>query len=226
MIRPMTKRNPVKWIETVFDAVYLGTVLVSAVLLCFSADAGSLRWQFGLMAMILVVGDAFHLIPRIHALWSGERNGHAAALGVGKLIASLTMTVFYVVLWNIGANYYTGFATVPMTAAVWVLAALRIALCLLPQNRWTSERPPLKWAIWRNIPFFTLGLAVASLFAIGAFTKGGALSFLWLAVLISFACYLPVVLFSGRSPGVGMLMLPKSCAYAAIVLMGFSLTGI
>ena len=57
----------------------------------------------------------------------------------------------------------------------------------------------------------------------GALKNGGSLSFLWIAILISFACYMPVVLFSGRNPKVGMLMLPKSCAYAAIVLMGFSL---
>lgn len=61
-------------------------------------------------------------------------------------------------------------------------------------------------------------------YMIAAFKYGGSLSFLWLAIMISFACYLPVVLFSKTNPKVGMLMLPKSCAYAAIVLMGVSLT--
>lgn len=175
------------------------------------------------MALILGAGDAFHLIPRIYVLWDGKRRDHTALLGVGKLIASVTMTVFYVILWNVGANYYAGVATVYMTAAVYALAALRIALCLFPQNRWMSGDPPLRWAIWRNIPFFAMGMLVMALFAVGSRTSGGGFPYLWLAVLISFACYLPVVLFSGRAPKVGMLMLPKSCAYAAIVLMGFVL---
>lgn len=45
--------------------------------------------------------------------------------------------------------------------------------------------------------------------------------FLWLAVVISFACYIPVVLFADIVPMVGMLMIPKTCAYVWIVLIGY-----
>ncbi len=215
------KRKPVRLIETAFDGIYLGTVLISAALLCAGSDMGSERWRFGLMALILGVGDAFHLLPRIHAMWDTETGGRRTLLGIGKAIASVTMTVFYVVLWGVGANRYADIVPAHATAVVWILAALRIALCLFPQNRWMSEAPPLRWAIWRNVPFFALGMLVTALFAAGARISGG-FPFLWLAVLLSFAFYLPVVLFSGRNPKVGMLMLPKSCAYVAIVLMGFS----
>jgi len=224
MMRPNAKRKPIRLIETGFDSIYLGTVLISAVLLYVSSDAGSERWRFGLMALILGVGDAFHLIPRICAMWDGKTSDPTALRGIGKMIASITMTAFYVVLWGIGANRYADIVTVQMTAAVHTLAVLRIALCLLPQNRWTSGESPLKWAVLRNVPFFALGMSVMALFAAGSRISGG-FPFLWLAVLVSFACYLPVVLFSRRNPKVGMLMLPKSCAYAAIVLMGFSLPG-
>jgi hypothetical protein len=50
-----------------------------------------------------------------------------------------------------------------------------------------------------------------------------AVRFMWLAVLLSFAFYLPVVLWSRKVPKLGMLMLPKTCAYVWIVLMGFGL---
>jgi hypothetical protein len=219
-----TKKKAIKWMETAFDAAYLATVFVSAALLCYGADGGSARRRFGVMALILGLGDACHLMPRIAAMWDARR-GYAAALGAGKLIASVTMTAFYVALWHIGTSAYPGVAAGYMDALVYGVAALRVALCLLPQNRWTVEDSPRKWAIARNIPFFLLGLFVARLYAVGAFTQGGALSFIWIFILISFACYLPVVLFSGRSAKVGMLMLPKSCAYAAIVLTGFLLTG-
>lgn len=223
MVRMNEKRTPVKWVETIFDAAYLGTVYVSAILLCLSAAPGSLRWLFGMMALILGAGDSFHIVPRVYALWDRGTKDHTALLGIGKMIASVTMTVFYVILWHIGVIHYPGVAAAYMNAAVYALAALRIALCLFPQNRWTSADPPLKWSIWRNVPFFLLGMCVAALFAIGAHAKSVGLSYLWVAVLVSFACYLPVVLSSGSSGKVGMLMLPKSCAYAAIVLMGFSL---
>lgn len=40
-----------------------------------------------------------------------------------------------------------------------------------------------------------------------------ALRWRWLAIALSFAFYLPVVLWSNRQPKAGMLMLPKTCAY-------------
>lgn len=45
---------------------------------------------------------------------------------------------------------------------------------------------------------------------------------LWLTVVLSFACYIPVVLFADQFPAVGMLMIPKTCAYAWTVLIGFN----
>ena len=46
--------------------------------------------------------------------------------------------------------------------------------------------------------------------------------FLWLAVVVSFACYIPVVLFADTVPAVAMLMLPETCAYVWAVLIGFN----
>lgn len=44
-----------------------------------------------------------------------------------------------------------------------------------------------------------------------------------LAVALSFGFYLPVVLFSGVAPAVGMLMIPKTMAYVWIVWMCWKL---
>lgn len=217
-------KNPRVFIETGFNLLYLIIVLGVGVLLYISSTIGSEQWLFGVMALILGLGDSFHLISRIRAMWDCTERDHTKALGVGKLITSITMTVFYILLWHIGMIHYPGVVDGTfLTLMVYFLAILRILLSLAPQNQWASKNPPLKWAILRNIPFFILGMLVMVFFAVGSFTQGGALSLLWIAILISFACYAPVVLFSGSNSKVGMLMLPKSCAYIAIVLMGFNL---
>ena len=43
------------------------------------------------------------------------------------------------------------------------------------------------------------------------------------AILISFGCYLPVTLLSKKIPKVGLLMIPKTCAYVWIIVMGLQL---
>ncbi len=219
----IAKRKMMKWVETIFDLLYLLTVFIAAGLLYKNAGIGSLRWQYALMSFVLGIGDAFHLIPRIYAITDKKERNHTVSLGIGKFITSITMTLFYLFLWEIGKSYYYFNADSYLHIIVYGCAILRVLLCILPQNCWTAKKPPLKWAIIRNIPFFVLGMTVMIFYMTRAFINEGSLPFLWLAILVSFICYLPVVLFSGRNPKVGMLMLPKSCAYAAIVLMGFSL---
>lgn len=224
MSQQNTRKKIMKRVEIIFDLSYLLTVLISAGLLYKTAETGSLRWQYALMAFILGFGDAFHLIPRIYAMTDRKDRDHTVSLGIGKFITSITMTVFYLFLWEIGKGYYGFHVDRYVSMIVYSIALLRILLCILPQNGWTHKKPSLRWGIIRNVPFFILGMAVMTYYIIGAIKNGGSLSFLWLAILISFACYLPVVLYSNKNPKVGMLMLPKSCAYVAIVLMGFTFT--
>ena len=75
---------------------------------------------------------------------------------------------------------------------------------------------------FRNIPFTVLGALIVVLFYRSAKETGDRpFRFLWLTVVISFGCYLPVVLFADRIPAVGMLMIPKTCAYVWVVLIGY-----
>lgn len=44
---------------------------------------------------------------------------------------------------------------------------------------------------------------------------------MWLTIVLSFGFYIPVVLFADTIPVVGMLMIPKTCAYVWTVLIGY-----
>ena len=44
---------------------------------------------------------------------------------------------------------------------------------------------------------------------------------MWLAFFFIFGFYIPVVLFADVIPLLGMLMIPKTCAYVWIVFMGY-----
>ena len=197
--------------ETLFDIVYLSTVITLGYRMIRGGKGQKQYLLFGIMAVVLGCGDAFHLIPRAVALCTTGLESYPAALGVGKLVTSITMTVFYLMLYYVWRARYRITGRAGLTAAVWALSLSRILLCLAPQNRWTSADAPLSWGIYRNIPFALLGLLHGD----------RAFRFLWLAVLLSFAFYLPVVLFADALPPVGMLMIPKTCVYVWMVVMGF-----
>ena len=208
--------------ETLFDVVYLVTVITLGVLMIRGARGRLPILLFGIMAVVLGAGDAFHLVPRAYALNTLGLAQFPVALGIGKLITSITMTIFYVLLYHVWRLRYNVQGRNGLTVAVYVLAAVRIALCLLPQNRWTSVDAPLSWGIWRNIPFALMGLLIIVLFFQSARAAGDkAFRFMWLTIALSFAFYIPVVLFADAVPLLGMLMIPKTCAYVWTVLIGY-----
>ena len=177
------------------------------------------------MTALLGAGDSFHLIPRSYALWTTGLEANKAALGFGKFVTSITMTVFYLILYYIWRDRYQVKDRNSLTKIMWGLSALRITLCLLPQNQWLEYRQPLQYGILRNIPFAVIGAIIIVIYAQETQKNDDkALRFLPAAVALSFGFYLPVVLFSGTFPLVGILMIPKTLAYVWIVLMFWKLS--
>lgn len=210
--------------ETFFDALYLSFAVVVGIILIKNGKKGSLIRKFGIMAAVLGGGDAFHLVPRVYALWTTGLAANAAILGIGKLITSITMTVFYLILYYIWRERYGVSGRRGLTALMWGLALARAALCALPQNQWLSADPPLVWGIVRNVPFALMGMILIYLFAVEAIKANDRVfRFMWLAITLSFAFYLPVVLFADLIPALGMLMIPKTLAYVWVVVMGLRL---
>ena len=193
--------------ETVFDVLYLGFAITTGLTMLIKGK-DSLVKKAGLMAALLGAGDSFHLVPRSYALWTNGLEANAAALGVGKLITSVTMTIFYLILYYVWRERYQIKGRKSLTTAMWTLSALRIALCMLPQNQWLTYRQPLFFGVLRNIPFAIMGVIIIVIFAQEAKKADDAVfRFMPLAVGLSFGFYLPVVLFSGILPIIGMLMI-------------------
>ncbi len=203
-----------KYGESLFDILYLIFAIGSGCLILRRAKSAAEK-RMGAAALILGCGDAFHLIPRVlHYFLAAD---FTAALGIGKLVTSVTMTVFYMLLYYIWMDWYRAGEKRNVTVLLLALSALRIALCLFPQNGWIENSNDLTWGIIRNIPFVLLGAAVCLLF----FRKRNEdrlFRFLWIYILLSFLFYIPVVVGTGSLPALGMLMLPKTICYILIIV--------
>ena len=92
--------------ETLFDIFYLTSVITLGILMASRKQAKKQYRLFGIVAILLGFGDAFHLIPRAFALWTTGLENHAFSLGMGKLITSITMTIFYVILYHVWRMRY------------------------------------------------------------------------------------------------------------------------
>ena len=210
-------------VETLFDAFYLVSVVTIGILMIRNSKGNAQFRLFGLMAVVLGAGDSFHLVPRALALCTTGLESYTVALGLGKWITSITMTIFYVLLYYVWRQRYQVKGKSGLTAAVYALSAVRIGLCMMPQNQWLSASSPLAWGVYRNIPFALLGLLIIVLFYRSAKEHADrAFRWMWLTIVLSFGFYIPVVLWADAVPLIGMLMIPKTCAYVWTVLIGYS----
>lgn len=209
-------------IEALFDIVYILTGTFIATLLTINASNNIERMLSGIMAIVLIGGDVFHLLPRIMLIITGNEEQLRGKLGRGKQITSITMTIFYILLWHIGLLIFSLNTMTVWTLIIYVLALIRIFICLLPQNRWQDRYPPVVWGMWRNIPFFLVGVFVSCLFFFYRSSIAG-FGLMWLAIVLSFSFYFPVVFFANKNPKIGMLMLPKTCCYVWMLIMCMSL---
>ena len=210
-------------IETVFDIFYLATVLTVGIRMIRGSKSGSQFKLFGLMAVVLGAGDSFHLVPRALALCTTGLENYAVPLGLGKWITSITMTVFYVLLYYVWRKRYQVEGQKNLTIAVYALSAVRVLLCMMPQNQWLTNKTSLTWGILRNVPFALLGLLIIVLFYRSAKQNNDkAFRWMWLTIVLSFGFYIPVVLWADVNPMIGMLMIPKTCAYVWTVLIGYN----
>lgn len=95
-------------------------------------------------------------------------------------------------------------------------------ICLLPQSNWYSEEGNPKLSLLRNTVFAVTGIGVIILYALSGNTYGYHMTRM-VAAIIFFGCYLPVTLLSKKMPKVGLLMIPKTCVYIWIIVMGLQL---
>lgn len=210
--------------ESAFDLAYLIFDLVAAIVFFVRADGRQVFILYGILTLCLGGGDAFHLIPRVQMHLRGRDAKTQWKLGFGTAVTSVTMTVFYILLYYIWRLLFPEIVISPVIPAlIWITALFRIVVCFLPQNDWFSGKENLPMSLLRNIPFAVTGILVIVLFAISGDTYGYGLWRMCIAIALSFAFYLPVTFLAKRKPMVGALMLPKTCMYIWILCMGLSL---
>ena len=211
--------------ESVFCIGYLLFDLIAGIIfLANSSDR--LFLLYGIMTLLLGFGDAFHLVPRVVKHIKGESGRVRWWMNFGLAVTSVTMTVFYIILFyiwkmqNVGQGTQTiSSLTTVFTGIIWSMALARTAICLLPQNDWFGDGNK-KLSLCRNIIFSMIGAAEIILFLM----MGGAYGItMAVCIFLSFLFYVPVTLFAKENPKVGMLMIPKTIMYIIMISLGLAM---
>ena len=200
-----------KYGESTFDILYLLFAILTGIFILIrhrnKSDA-----LMGTAALVLGLGDSFHLVPRVLNYFIDY--DFTWYFGFGKLVTSITMTIFYILVFYLYKNVYnkTDSKTKNIGITIYVLAGIRIAICLLPGNNWFTGDGSVLWGVLRNIPFIVLGAIIVYLYFMVR-KEDRYLTRLWLYTTLSFLFYIPVAIFAPLLSILGMLMLPKTVCY-------------
>lgn len=200
--------------ETIFETGYLLFALFAGIFLIVKSKRKTEYVLLALAILLLGIGDAFHLIPRMIALNTDGLENHTAALGIGKLITSVTMSFFYLVM------YIFLIVREKKNPPLWLhilyglLLVIRTLLVAMPQNNWQGESPYL-WNVVRNIPFVIMG-AIFITMSFFYCKEDKYFRWMWLLVILSFVFYLITALGATFLPILGLMMLPKTICYMVI----------
>ena len=212
------------YMETGFYLIYLVSTLVFSILIFLHSKKHKSFIVLGIAFLFLIFGDLFHLVPRAIGLFTGELDHPsidlARDLGTGKLVTSVTMSIFYVLLYWFIYLFTSKKHNKLIDLVVVSLFVARIVFCAFPQNGWADNSYNFTWAFLRNLPFVTLGIIVIIL-ALEKLKNRRWLKWMWLLISLSFAFYLPVVFFSAANSWVGLFMLPKTICYIILVIFGY-----
>lgn len=202
--------------ESIFDIAYLGVIIGLGLRLILENNKESKI--FGVMAIVLGFGDAFHLLPRVISnLTVNGFKKYASILSWGQFVTSITMTIFYILLYR----YYSNLSKDKNTykkIAIYCLAIIRIIIVLLPQNQWGTQGNYIL-EIVRNIPFVIMGLLL--IIWTWEYRRVDGLKNISILISASFLFYLPVVVGARFIPVLGAFMIPKTIVYVLIVVVGY-----
>jgi hypothetical protein len=199
----------------IFDIVYLVVIFYLGVKLLKSKSVQ--KKTFGVMALLLGFGDFFHLAPRIVGHLTTGLDDYTFYLGLGSAITSITMTVFYYLLYKDYERTFDDQSTFNRTI-IYSLLIIKALITFLPQNNWFTMDASYAFGIIRNLPFILMGAYLVVLILRQAYKKNhGLYKRVGYGVIFSFLFYMPVIFFVDFVPALGALMMPKTVAYLYII---------
>jgi hypothetical protein len=175
--------------------------------------------------LVLAIGDTGHVGFRLWAYALGSVDSSVNIIGMnlpligsGALSTAILVTVFYLLMVEAERRRFNQ-SWNPIYILLMLTGLARFIVMALPGNEWGNAVPPAEMSLYRNIPLTVLGLGLGILMLVHARRKGDRVfTYLSVLIFISYAFYIPVILFVQKVPMIGMLMIPKTIAYLLMAL--------
>jgi len=202
-------------IKSSFYLIFMVSMLIMGIHMLIANKNNKFYTKFGIMTLILGLGESFHLIPRVLNIFSSDLFS-TELLETGQLISSITIIIVYILLYTLWKDRYNITETKLLNATMYGLGLLSIVMSL------TLRNPSIPLLILRNIPLLLVGIIIIMIYSRESKKVSDPyFKLLHLTVLLSLIFYLPVELLENTFEVVVILMLPKTIMYIWMIGIGY-----
>lgn len=199
---------------------YLLFLLIAGCLFLTEGNGSAVSMLFAVLSFMFGITDAFYLIPCIRAAIEGSGERIIRLMRRGIYISCGAVSISHLLLLYIWRGLFPPITPFPLCAVVlWGASLFRAgAVALSGENR--KDR---RWILYRIVPLVVTGMFLIILFLLPAESTGSGYWKMSLAVLVSTGCSIPLEIWYGEVPGIGLFMIPKCISCTVMVLMGLLL---
>ena len=137
--------------EPTFEITYLLVSLFLSIYVIIKSKGRIPYLLLAGMGITLVACDAMAIIPKYIGEWCFRLNDIYLIVGIGRDVIGITMTVIFALIYVSYRVIKKEEVNPAMDWFVSALAAIRIILCLIPENLFQFSE-----SLYRNIPFIAL----------------------------------------------------------------------
>lgn len=210
--------DPQVMMEILFNIIYLVYFCVIIVLMSknmnlLDKDEISTTKRILLAFLALFVGDLGHVGARLITFFSGGSELNYSILGIGtifEMVGLVFLFMIYTDAWRVHFDHAKSLLFYILIG----IGVVGLIIFTFPQNQWTAQNPPYDWLVIRNIPWTIQGVALSILLYRDAkVANDKKIIRIGIYIFVSYFFYLPVVLFGGFVPMLGMLMIIGTIIY-------------
>lgn len=222
------ERSSISWrgiLACVVELGYLLFALIAGCVFLAESDGRPAAFLFAALSFAVGIGDAFYLIPKVRQTIEGPGERITDLMIRGISVSSGMLTVLHIFLYYIWRVLYSeiasGMAVLPLCVIIlWGAAAYRAGAGLLSLGNRYGRKYDRRWILHRTLPVVVTGVMLIILFLLPLGGGRGSMWHMSLAVLVVTGCSIPLSVWYEEVPAVGLLMIPRAAACAAMLIMG------
>ena len=208
--------------EPIIFIVYLMIVILMGSYMLKNSVGIKYHKIFGSLALSLSLADGIYIIPRMYAVLTTGIEDNLRVIGWGRMGNAIIITIFFLILYDAYNERFNKQNNKALNKTFFVLAIIRIILCVLPGNKWFELTPSSTYALIRFMPLAIMGLLLIIIMYIHSMKlRDTNFKLICISTFFSMLFIEPLIFFPESRTGILILTILRTISLTSIIFIDY-----